>query len=262
MRLLRGLFALGLIWLCAAAPAWGQNDHLLITEFVVTPTPGEYIEIYNPTPAAIDLSQYYLTDDIFNNDNDYVNVVYGSADSLSVVASDFVVKFPAGASIAPKGVITVALSGSGFQTTYARAADYEILSTDPNVMDMTGIEVGSSAGLTDGSETIVLFSWDGTSDLVQDVDYVVWGNKGTATDKTGLAIDGPDAGTETSTYKNDTPVASQTVVNADNDGDLNPHNGGASAARNAFEAGETLSGGNGVAGHDETSENLSFAGGS
>ncbi len=261
MRLLRGLFVLGLIWLCAAAPAFGQNDHLLISEFAVTPTPGEFIEIFNPTSATIDLSHYYLTDDIFNNDNDYVNVGYG-ADSLSVIASDFLVKFPDGASIAPGGVITVALSGSGFQTTYARAADYEILDADPNVTNMAGIEVGSGAGLTNGSETIVLFTWDGTSDLVQDVDYVVWGNKGTAVDKSGLAIDGPDADSDASTYQNDTPVANQSVVNADNDADLDPHDNGESAARATLEAGETLTGGNGITGNDETSENLSLAGGS
>ena len=35
------------------------QDHLLISEFVVTPTAGEFIEIYNPTASAVDLTNYY-----------------------------------------------------------------------------------------------------------------------------------------------------------------------------------------------------------
>lgn len=263
MGFMRSFCVAGLLAFGQALPALGQYDHLLITEFVVTPTAGEFIEIYNPTLTTIDLSRYYLTDDVTNNNNDYVNVVNG-AGALAVANFDFLVKFPEGASIAPGGVKAVAFSGAGFISTYGIAADYEILRDDAGTPDMAAIAVASNAGLTNGSESIVLFTWDGESDLVQDVDYVVWGS-GTITaavDKSGLAIDGPDADSEASLYKNDTPIANQTVVNADNDGNSQPHTAGASAARNAPETGETLTGGNGITGHDETSENLSFAGGS
>ena len=54
------------------------QDHLLVTEFVVTPTDGEFIEIYNGTGAAVDLTNYYVCDAIYNNDNDYINVVDGT----------------------------------------------------------------------------------------------------------------------------------------------------------------------------------------
>lgn len=263
MGFMRNFCITGLLALGQTLPALSQYDHLLITEFVVTPTAGEFIEIYNPTLATIDLSRYYLTDDVTNNNNDYVNVVNG-AGALSVANFDFLVKFPEGASIAPGGVKTVAFSGAGFILSYGSAADYEILRDDAGTPDMDAIAVTSNAGLTNGSESIVLFHWDGVSDLVQDVDYVVWGAGAisAAVDKSGLAIDGPDADSEASFYKDDTPIANQTVVNADNDGSSQPHTSGASAARNAPETGETLTGGNGITGHDETSENLSFAGGS
>src|SRR5262245_2006488 len=103
----RVLFVLGLICLCAGWPAFGQIDHLLITEFVVAPTNGEFIEIFNPTAGSIDLSHYYLTDDNANNNNDYVRVVNGAA-ALKLAAADFLVKFPDGASIAPGAAQTIA----------------------------------------------------------------------------------------------------------------------------------------------------------
>ncbi|KAA0231755.1 CHRD domain-containing protein [candidate division KSB1 bacterium] len=264
MQFVRRFLFAGLLCLGLALPAFGQNDHLLISEFVVTPTAGEFIEIYNPTNATVDLTTYYLTDDVSNNNNDYIKVVNGAA-ALAVANFDFLVKFPDGASIAPGGVKVIAFSGAGFKTSYAPALpDYEILGDDAEVPDMAGIVVTTNAGLTNGSESIVLFHWDGASDLVQDVDYVLWGS-GTITaavNKTGFKVDGPDADSDSSAYLNDTPVASQTVVNADNDGNSQPHTSGSSAARNALEAGETLTGGNGITGHDETSENFSIAGGS
>ncbi|MGH7492818.1 MAG: CHRD domain-containing protein [bacterium] len=263
MQSQRALFVLGLICLCAAWPALGQNDHLLITEFVVTPTNGEFIEIFNPTSANVDLSHYYLTDDNASNNNDYVKVVNGAA-ALTLAAADFLVKFPDGASIAPGEAQTIAFSDTAFARVYGKSASYEINSSNIGVTDMTAIVVRTNASLTNAAEVIVLFRWDGQADLVQDADYVVWGtgNLSVAVDKTGSSIDGPDADSDSSAYQNDTPIGNQAVVNADDGGDSQPHSIGASAARNAFEAGETLTGGNGITGHDETSENLSFAGGS
>jgi hypothetical protein len=53
---------LGVIWGAGRANA---GDHLLISEFAVLPTDAEFIEIYNPTSVAIDLSDYYVTDFVF-----------------------------------------------------------------------------------------------------------------------------------------------------------------------------------------------------
>ncbi|NUO82194.1 lamin tail domain-containing protein, partial [candidate division KSB1 bacterium] len=243
------------------SPALAQN-HLLISEFVVTPTPGEFVEIYNPTASAIDLSNYYLSDEVFNNNNNYINVVKGGFTAFS---SDFMVKFPNGTSIGPKQFLTIAFSGAGFNTTYGKPANFEIRNDDANTPDMdraSASSVGVNAGLSDDGEVLMLFYWDGQNDLVQDVDYVVWGDKAEAVDKTGVSIDGPDADANTSTYFADTPVANQLVVNTENDADANPHDAGNSAQRKLeVEDLETWTGGNGITGHNETSENLSWMGG-
>lgn len=260
MRSFTRILPLGLFLLGLATPSFTQSDHALITEFVVTPTAGEFIEIFNPTSRPIDLSRYYLTDDVTTNNNDYVKVVNGAA-ALAVANFDFLVKFPEGASIGAFEAQTIAFSDTAFKRIYGLSANYEINNSNANVPDMTPIIVRANAGLTNAGETILLFTWDGASDLVQDVDYVVWGNKTTAVDKSGLAIDGPDADSTASTYRNDTPVANQSVVNADNDGDTDPHDVNDSAARATLEVGETLTGGNGLTEHDETSENLTFSGG-
>ncbi len=242
------------------APPWAQaQDHLLITEFVVTPTAGEFVEIHNPTANSLDLSNYYLTDEVFNNNNNYINVVKGN---FTAFTSDFMVKFPNGASIAPKQFVTIAVSGAGFTVTYGKPADFEIKGDDANTPDMAAVSVGATVGLTNGSEIVILFHWDGQNDLVQDVDIVQWGDKTTAVNKTGVSIDGMDADANPSTYLADTPVANQFVVNAENDADTDPHDAGNSAQRKLdVEDLETWTGGNGLTGHDETSENFSWKGG-
>ncbi|MDZ7269065.1 MAG: lamin tail domain-containing protein [candidate division KSB1 bacterium] len=235
------------------------QSHLLITEFAVSPTAGEFIEIYNPGPDTVTLGNYYLSDECFNNNNNYINVVKGG---FTAFGSDFMVKFPNGSRLAPGKFLTIAFTGAGFATTYQKTADFEIKGDDANTPDMTAVSVGATAGLSNDGEMIVLFYWDGQSDLVQDVDYVVWGDKVEAINKTGVSIDGPDADTTPSTYQPDTPVAQQFVVDAENDGDAFPHDDGKTAQRRLeVEDVETWSGGNGIAGHDETSENLSWKGG-
>ena len=242
-------------------------DHLLITEFCVTPTDGEFFEIYNPTGSTVSLTNYYIAEYIYKNDNDYVNIVDGS-DSGNY--QDFLAKFPDGASIDPGVYQVVSMKDdSVFTSVYTGVVpDYELIDDSggadlvPDMVSAGAGGIGSSPGLTNSGESLMLFYWDGTTDLLQDVDYVVWGDKDEAIDKTGVEKDGPDADEIGTTYLSDTAVADQTVVNADNDGDDYPHNDDQSAQRSIMdEVGETLSGGNGITGHDETSEDLSFEGG-
>ena len=237
-----------LLLLIGMVPVSSAQDHLLITEFVVTPTAGEFIEIYNGTGAAVDLTDYYITDDVSNNNNDYINLVDGTAAPAS---SDFLVRFPAGATIEAGDYLVIAVDGAAFNSTYDLDADYEIKGTSETTPDMlspgTGY-IGASVTISNAGEVIILYYWDGTSDLVQDVDIVVWGDKVEAVDKTGVTKG-------SSTYLNDTPVADQISVSNDT-----PHGSGKSMARASLaEADETTSGGNGITGHDETSENLAKA---
>jgi hypothetical protein len=235
-----------------------QVGHLLISEFCVTPTAGEFVEIYNGTGSPVDLQNYYLYDANSGNDDDYINVV---DDTYTAASYDFLCKFPSGASIANGEYIVVAMDGAAFNTTYGSDADYELLGTSGTVADMVETQSGSiaaDAGLTNSGEAILLFYWDGTSDLVQDVDYVDYesgstgsaGGNGEAIDKTGKTKDGPDGDAVASAYLNDTAVASQIPSIAPGSG--------SSLARSVVtsEASETSSGGNGITGHDETSENF------
>ena len=122
----------GLILICCAvflgtSLSFGQG-HLLITEFANTPTAGEFIEIYNPTSDSVDLTNYYLTDAISGNDNDYIHVVEGGF----VIGSgaDFMSKFPDGVKIGPGQYICVAFKGDDFLATYGVSANFEIRGVD------------------------------------------------------------------------------------------------------------------------------------
>ena len=244
------------------------QDHLLISEFAVTPTEGEFIEIYNPTAETVDLTNYYLTDATFSGGGTfYYQVVEGGGGGGGF--ADWHARFPADAMIGPGEHQTIALNGSiNFNATYGVDPTYELYEDDatadgiPDMLEATAGSISGQGGLSDAGEVIILYSWDGVSDLVQDVDYVVWGDKVEAIDKTGVSIDGPDADTDSSAYTPDTPIADQTTVNTDNDADDTPHDSGMTAQRKLdFEDVETWTGGNGITGHDETSENTSFKGG-
>ena len=252
------LVASALLALPAAVSAAAADD-LLLTEVVVTPTGGEFVEIHNPTDSTIDLTDVYLTDATFSGGGTYYyNIVTGS-NSGGGGFSDFHARFPAGSLIAAGEYQTVALAGStAFAAEYGVDPTYELFEDDASadaIADMVEATPGSingQGGLSNGGEVVVLYRWDGASDLVQDLDYVVWGDKVEAVDKSGVAIDGPDADTDTTMYANDTPIGFQIPV------DTGAHDAGDSWQRIDLDEGdEAQTGGNGSFGSDETSENLS-----
>jgi hypothetical protein len=221
----------------------GGGGHLLISEVCVTPTAGEFIEICNPGPLPVDLSNYYLTDDWFVGPpaNGYFKLP--QAGYVTAVNSDFIVRFPAGVVIPPGGVFTVAADGAGFLLTYGIPASFEILGTDPVTPDMVLASGNAPVGpalLTNTSEVVALFYWDGLNDLVCDVDICQWGllASGNAIDKTGLSVDGPDGDAIAAPYKPDTPRASQSFAPA-------PPGGSSLIRQNCLEQPEAPTGGNG-----------------
>ncbi|MCB9080383.1 MAG: ExeM/NucH family extracellular endonuclease [Lewinellaceae bacterium] len=234
--------------------------NLLLSEIVVTPTAGEFIEIYNPNPFPVDLSNVYLTDATFTGSPStyYYNIVTG-INAGGGGFGDFLARFPAGAIIPAGAYQTVALNGSDdFFTTYGVQPTYELyedaMSADgiPDMREGLPGSINNQGGLTNDGEIAILFYWDGTSDLVKDLDYALWGDKAEAVDKSGISIDGPDANATTSAYLNDTPISSQEVISA------SAHASGSSYQRiDLTEGTETKTGGNGANGHNETSENLS-----
>lgn len=236
----------------------GGIQPLLISEIVVTPTAGEFIEIYNPNATAMDLSNVYITDATFAGEATYYYNIVTGTNAGGGSFGDFLARFPDGASIEPGEYQTITIAGSdAFFTTYGNNPDYELFEDNasadgiPDMREGLSGSINNQGGLTNGAEVTVLFYWDGISDLVTDLDYVLWGDTDEAVDKTGISIDGPDADSDTSTYNNDTAIASQQLVST-----VAHPNGLSFQRQDLFEGMETTSGGNGVNGQDETSEDL------
>lgn len=239
---------------CAAPTA----APLLITEVVVKPTAGEFVEIYNPNAAAVDLSDIYLTDATYAGGSTYYYNIVTGANFGGGGFNDFHARFPNGAMIGAGEYQTISLNGSdAFSTTYGTSPTYELFedggSADsvPDMREAVTGSIASDSGLTNSGEVVILYKWDGAGDLVSDLDYIVWGDTNEAVDKTGISVDGPDADVVTTTYQADTALTSQELVSA------GAHPNGKSWQREDLTEGtETSSGGNGTTGHDETSENL------
>lgn len=264
-----------LLAVAALAPAaqsapTAAADHVIFSEVqtldaVAPRAASEFVEIHNPTAAAIDLGQYYLTDGTVTTNSTYYWRIAEANPTTATAGGgafgDFHARFPSGYMLAAGDTIVVSLAGSAkFQTAYGRAPDFELyedaLATD-NVPEMVEVFPGSiAAGLGSGGtntpalaengESLVLYRWDGSSDLVQDADYIRWGSGTTVCiDKTGIGVG-------SSLYLADTPIASQVAVSVSA---LTPPN--AYSRLSADEGTEALAAGNGVTGHNETSENLS-----
>ncbi|MBI5838098.1 MAG: PKD domain-containing protein [Candidatus Eisenbacteria bacterium] len=268
----------GLLALALAGPAFSAPERaaagnlpakLLIQAVCVSPSAGEYIAIYNPNDFAVDLSNYYYTDAIYLGTSPPQNLYpYMATGSFYTPAGtparipgggaffDFHARFPAGSSIAAHDTIAVThQSTSRFLATYGRKPAFAFPysgDTDASVPSMRPAFPGSipsapdSATLTNGGESVVLYYWDGVSSSVTDVDYVVWGvNSGSyVVDKTGIVING-------FTYPADTPPGQQQVAAT-----AAHANGNAFRRENYSEGTQRTTGGSGVGGRDETSENL------
>jgi hypothetical protein len=223
------------------APAHGVGDHLLLTEIGSIGT-AEFVEIYNPTGDTIDLSTYYLSDA-----NNYWQL---PASTVALSSSDFLERFPDGSTIAAGAVITVALEPTGFQAAYGIPPTYGF-DTSAGTPAMLPIVVTTSPTITDTGEMVALFHWDGVSDLVDDVDLVIAGNAPTAANSPTAKqpVDGPDADSVA------TPYAADAMTITDMPADAV---GAQTYKRIALEDGHELHAGtgNGITGHDETSEDL------
>ena len=223
-------------------------DHLLLTEICVTPTAGEFIEIHNPKGQQVTLNDHYLADvvDYYNIPNTGLGFPSGSS------TYDFVVSFPQGSVIDPGEYQVIAMDSSDFILTYGIVPNYCIKGADsPQMVGNPGF-VGTSVGLTNNDEAVVLFHWDGVADLVKDVDIVWWGDESSyRVDKSGVSIDSEfDGDGAESTYNNDASTYPSIWNRC--------HNSGDSFKRIDVinEPDEAANGGNGITGHDETTENL------
>lgn len=131
--------------------------HLLISEVYYSTIPEkEWVEIYNPTPYAVDLSAYKVGD-AANPDN-----------------YEGMYRFPPGTSLAPGGVLVVAVTANGFRQDFpGKSPDLELLETDPAVPNLIKSATWGRGdwGLSNSGDEVLLL--DGND---QAVDVVVYGD--------------------------------------------------------------------------------------
>src|SRR5688572_947828 len=123
--------------LLASSLALPGRAALLISEVlfneVGSDVTGEWIEIFNGGPSAIDLSNYKIGDEETSGGTSLTEALY---------------RFPAGAMIAPGEVQIVSAGAARFLTVYGFLPTYESASTNPLVPDMTVYSTWDSDGGT------------------------------------------------------------------------------------------------------------------
>lgn len=287
-------FALSLALVSALAPAFGQApaaNHLVLSEIgAAAPASSEFTEIYNPTGAAINLSNYYLSD--HNLYFDLPSVVAGNITNTLANGSDHLVKMP-NITIPSGGVVVVCYQATSFLNVYfdGSLAAFTGLPGSPQLVEVnesmaevpnisanynrtspeypladpaTPATSGNNLNHTDTDENVVLFYWDGTSSLVQDLDIVQWrafGNPwGASTNQTAnksfITEQGPSA--VQNTYALDAGGSDNLTVNFPeaSEGEVSSGN---FIRHSLIEPGETHTGGNGLTGDDESLEQVNLS---
>ncbi len=219
---------------------------LLISEIATQPGPAEFFEVYNPSAQAVDVTDYYISDNSI-----YYAIADGTAwNPMGTPGTDFLVQFPAGTTI-PSGEVVTIESGdlSDFFTTYGSCPDFTLRSgvtcngspVPQMKIPATVGGVAATSNLSNDGEMLVLFCFGG-GNVVHDVDYVTWDDDLTDLNTHVLKTGKPG-------YSADTAIASQSLA-------PKPAVAETIARCTTTETGETMTGGNGLLGHDETSETL------
>jgi len=188
------------------------------------------ISIKNPTSESISLNNYYISD----NPN-YYKIQTENDLSPGHLINDFLVKFPESSYIAAGDSILISIQsnyidyyGENFVVDFTLRDD--MIETEPG-----SVGLSSNGRLDDAQECLILFYWDGNeSSPVKDVDYFLWGGISQAIDKSSVLG-----------YSDDTAPESQEY--------LPPHETHYIFNRQSFEE-EEVENGNGLTGHNETSE--------
>ena len=231
-----------------AAPV-ARGDHLLISEVFSESGTQEYFEIYNPLATAYPLADVYVSDC-----NEYWKLPGVPSETIATSTSDFLMRFPNGTEIPAGGVIVVAIDGPAFVDRFSVTPSFTIRTPTAGATPMLPVLApGAAIGtLSDDGELLVVFEWDGASDRVSDVDIIVHGMPNFSAGNGLVAkqpVDGPDGGGTKTAYEVDAnpmmELGMRTVDGTDE-----------SYRRIALDELEQETGGNGVTGHDETTERL------
>jgi hypothetical protein len=230
-------------------PPQPASSPILLSEIVVAPTDGEMIEIVNTSTQDVDLSTYYLSDSA-----SYFRLPVGA----TVDAADFIARFPDRTVIPGHGVMTVAISMPAmFASVHQMSPTFSLADGTMRVI------VANAPTLTNTGEPIVLFQWDGQSDLVRDIDIMIVGaptSGNVLTSKSGSSQDGPDADTSSSAYATDAGTIRAQAAPPPNPIGTPPNIQVFSTQRILLEDGyeNQRVRGNGQDGDDETSEDTSI----
>jgi hypothetical protein len=240
----------------AAAPAAAAEtpQRLLLAQVIVAPSEAEYVAVFNPNAFSVDLSNYYLSDSDL-----YYKVVL----NVAPATADFIARFPTGAMLAAGATVFIAIEGAecfrsacgaaGAFTGFGVYPDFEIASTTashnadavPDMLAPYAGAISTASALTNAGEPIVLFFWDGSSNLVTDVDYVFYGLPSVnqpAVNKSGVVVN-------SSAYLDDTADSAALHAALTSGGTTT-----STCRRDFGETGQSAAGGNGVGGTDQTSE--------
>jgi hypothetical protein len=127
-------------------------DHLLVSEVLYAEAKErEWVEILNPTAAALDLSGYQI----------------GDAEVSTVYEGMY--RFPTGTVLGPGRVLVVAASAAGFRATYGFAPDFELYATDatvPTLQPSPSWGTGEWHLRNDGDQVLLLDRTNGVVDVV------------------------------------------------------------------------------------------------
>jgi cysteine-rich repeat protein len=209
-----------------------EEGHLLISEAVIEDDPAEFIELHNPNDWSVNLEDYYLAS---------TPTYYLFTTGMQPMLPEVVLGFPANSIIPPRGFVVVSLEEAmAFEAVYGVTPDFDMVGMNAPMM----IGGDPAAKLDNDAGIVVLFYWDGASDLALDVDYLLYGNTSAAVDKSDVTVGG-------STYADETPPGMQGAA---------PKVGKEQALYRCDTVESTeVAGGNGVDGDDETSEDCSRA---
>jgi hypothetical protein len=214
-------------------------DHILLNRIVITPSEAESFSITNPTAETINLSDYYICDD-----QDYYQMQTDADLSPSATMSGFTARFP-DINIQPNDTLIIVLNENYNSFYNSLIPDFTLFDNSEGLLSMIETEVNSfglsTNKLDDENESLILFKWDGNpNNNIEDIDYFIWGGNQGAVNKTGI-----------NNYLDDTSAENQLFF------ETTPTDYYAFSRINGLDELDEISlDGNGITGHDETSENF------
>ncbi|MBC8310927.1 MAG: hypothetical protein H8E72_01350 [Candidatus Marinimicrobia bacterium] len=220
-----------IFFFCVCSLLMADTDHLVFSRITIKPDNAELISIKNPSSESVTLDNYYISDS-----PNYYKIQSENNLSPGHSISDFLVKFPEASTIGAGDSILISIQ-SNYVSYYGEDFEVDFTLSDLIETESGSAGLSSNGRLDDAQECLILFYWDGTeSSPIKDVDYFLWGGTSQAVNKSSV-----------SGYSSDTAIESQVY--------LPPHESYYTFSRQSLSEQESTNG-NGISGHDETSENF------